>query len=328
MSANHGGDFERAKNIIKEASVAGADAIKFQTYTADSLTLPLKSKDFIINDKKSLWHGKQLYELYQEASTPYEWFPELYAYSKSLDITPFATPFDTEAVQLLEQLNTPAYKIASFEAVDLELITACVKTGKPVIISTGMCSEEDVDSILQTVVQNGGDEVALLKCTSAYPAQHKEANLVTIPEWISKYRIPIGISDHTLGTVTSVAACSLGAVIVEKHFIDKAEPKTPDSEFSLLPSELKRLVAECKAAAESRGVIHYGPVEREINSLQFRRSLYVTKDMKENEIFSRENVRSIRPGYGMAVRQLHNVLGKKASKDIIAGTALTEELIK
>ena len=327
MSANHGGDFQRAKNIIREAVNAGADAIKFQVYTADSLTLPLDSKDFVINDKNSLWYGCQLYDLYKEAATPYQWFPELFDYSKSLGITPFASPFDNDAVQLLEELQSPAYKIASFEAVDTELIAACVKTGKPVIISTGMCSEEDIDYVLNIVKENGGTEVAILKCTSAYPARFSEANLVTIPEWTKKYGIPVGISDHTLGTVASVAGCALGAAIVEKHFIDKAEPKTADSEFSLLPSDLKKLVTECHMAAESRGVIHYGPVDREINSLQFRRSLYATKDIKENDVFSRKNIRSVRPGYGLEVKLLPKILGKKASRDIPVGTALTKDLI-
>lgn len=327
LSANHGGDLARARRIIALAAAAGADSVKFQAYTADSLTIRSDKRDFLI-EGESLWTGKRLYDLYQEAATPYEWFPELFAYARSLGITPFATPFDLEAVKLLQELDAPAYKIASFEAVDIELIEACARTGKPLIISTGLCDAADVADALRAARDAGARDVALLKCTSAYPATAAEANLASIPEMAKTFGVPVGISDHTLGTVVSVAACALGACLVEKHVIDAQEPATADSAFSLLPDELARLVEETRLAQSAIGQVAYGPGERERASLQYRRSLYAVADISAGSQIERGNVRSIRPGMGLAPKHLTEILGRKAARDIEAGTPLSWDLIQ
>lgn len=326
LSANHGGDLSRARRIVEYAAHAGADSIKFQVYTADSLTIRSEKRDFLI-ESESLWTGKRLYDLYAEASTPYEWFPELFAYARKLGITPFATPFDLDAVRLLEDLNSPVYKIASFEAVDLELIEACARTGKPVIISTGMCDADDIADALKAARAAGGSDIALLKCTSSYPATAAEANLAAIPAMAKKFGVPVGISDHSLGTAVSVAACALGACLVEKHVIDAREPATADSAFSLLPDELTRLVEETRIAYDAIGHEAYGPSDRERASLQYRRSLYAVADIKAGAELTRENVRSIRPGMGLVPKHINVVLGRKAKHDIEAGTALNWDLI-
>ena len=326
MSANHGGDLARARRIVELAAQAGADSIKFQVYTADSLTIRSEKRDFLI-ESESLWTGKRLYDLYAEAATPYEWFPELFAHANSLGITPFATPFDLNAVKLLQDLNAPVYKIASFEAVDLELIEACARTGKPVIISTGMCDADDIADALQAVRGAGGRDVALLKCTSSYPATAAEANLSTIPAMAKKFGVPVGISDHSLGTAVSVAACALGACLVEKHVIDAREPSTADSAFSLLPDDLVRLVEETRMAHDAIGHEAYGPGDRERASLQYRRSLYAVAEIKAGALLTRQNVRSIRPGMGLVPKHLNAVLGRKAKQDIDAGTPLSWDLI-
>ena len=326
MSANHGGDLERARRIIRLAAQTGADSLKLQAYSADSITIDCDGPDFRI-EGESLWSGKRLYDLYQEAATPYEWFPELFDYARKLNITPFASVFDLDAVQMLEELDCPAYKIASFEAVDHALIAACARTGKPLIISTGMCDADEAGEAIAVAQREGAGAVAILKCTSSYPARPEDANLTTIPAMAARYRIPIGVSDHTPGTAVAVAACALGACIVEKHFIDAPEPLTADSAFSLTPDEFARLVSEVKVAHASRGLEHYGPVEHEKRSLQFRRSLYVVRDVAKGQAFTRDNVRSIRPGMGLAPKHLDGVVGRKASHDIVAGTALSWNLI-
>lgn len=327
LSANHGGDLARARRIIEVAAEAGADSIKFQVYTADSLTIRSEKRDFLI-ESESLWTGKRLYDLYEEAATPYEWFPELFAHARSLGITPFASPFDLDAVKLLQDLDAPAYKIASFEAVDLELIEACARTGKPVIISTGMCDGNDIAEALKAARGAGSQAIALLKCTSSYPATAAEANLATIPAMAKEFGVPVGISDHSLGTAVSVAACALGACLVEKHVIDAREPATADSAFSLLPDELTRLVDETRMAQAAIGRASYGPGERERASLQYRRSLYAVADIKAGTQLGRSNVRSIRPGMGLAPKHLNTVLGRKATHDIEAGTPLSWDLIQ
>ena len=327
LSANHGGDLERAKRIIKYAADAGADAIKFQAYTASSITIDSEAREFQI-EGESLWAGRRLYELYEEAATPYAWFPELFMYARSLGITPFASPFDADAVDMLEGLNAAAYKIASFEAVDHGLISACARTGKPMIISTGLCSAEETAEALDAARTAGAANIALLKCTSAYPATEEEANLATIPAMQARYGVPVGLSDHTLGTAVSVAASALGAQLIEKHVIDSREPETADSAFSLVPVELKTLVRETRMAHAAIGEESYGPGERERRSMQYRRSLYVVADIKEGEALSAENVRSIRPGNGLAPKHLSDVLGKRASHPIAAGTALAWDLIE
>jgi N-acetylneuraminate synthase len=327
MSANHGGDLERARRIVHLAAEAGADAIKFQVYTADSITLDSSSPGFLI-EGESLWTGRRLHNLYAEASTPYEWFPELFALSRELGIIPFASPFDLEAVRLLEKLDAPAYKIASFEAVDLELIAACARTGKPVIISTGMCRADDVSEAITAARGAGGNKIAILKCTSSYPATPAAANLLTISAMAERFDVCVGVSDHTLGTSVSVAACALGACLVEKHFIDTPEPPTADSAFSLGPVDLRRLVVECREAFEARGNVHYGPFGAEERSLQFRRSLYAVRDIKRGEKLDRDNVRSVRPCYGLAPKHLPEVIGKRAAKDIPFATPLAWDLLE
>ncbi|MEK9968294.1 MAG: pseudaminic acid synthase [Ferrovibrio sp.] len=326
MSANHGGSLDRAKKIIRLAAEAGADSIKLQAYTADSITLNHDGPGFTI-ESESLWHGRRLHDLYDEACTPYAWFPELFNYARSLGITPFATPFDPAAVAMLQELDAPAYKIASFEAVDIELIKVCARTGKPMIISTGMCNEQEIADAIDAARSAGATEISILKCTSAYPATAEAANIASIPAMERRFDVVVGISDHTLGTVVSAAACALGACLVEKHVIDAAEPPTADSAFSLLPDELKRLVSECRDAWSARGTVHYGPIGREKDSLQFRRSLYSVRNISAGEALTRENVRSVRPGYGLAPKHLEEILGRKAKADIPFGTPLSWEML-
>ncbi|MBF0188033.1 MAG: pseudaminic acid synthase [Magnetococcales bacterium] len=326
LSANHGGDLERAKRIIRLAAESGAHAIKFQAYTADSMTLDCDMPGFVI-ESDTLWKGQKLYDLYAKAATPYDWFPELFALARQLGITPFASPFDDEAVEMLEALQAPAHKIASFETIDLALIERCAGTGKPLIISTGLCTREEIDEAVAAFRSAGGRELALLKCNSAYPADPKEANLSLIPDMAHRYGVPIGYSDHTLGTVAAVTACSMGACIVEKHVIDAREPATADSEFSALPDDLKALVEHCRTAFESRGRTVYGPTERERQSLPFRRSLHVVKDVAQGEAFTSENVRALRPGHGMKPKHLREILGKTASRAISVGEPLTPDLV-
>ena len=326
MSANHGGDIERARRIVRLAAAAGADCIKFQAYTADSITLDCDAPGFLI-EGESLWTGRRLHDLYAEAATPYEWFPELFSLARELGITPFATPFDAQAVEMLESLDAPAFKIASFEAVDLELIRACAGTGKPMIISTGMCGEEEIAEAVAAARGFGCDQVAILKCTSAYPATASAANLMTIPAMARRFGVAVGVSDHTLGTAVSVAACALGACIVEKHFIDAPDPPTPDSAFSLEPESLTRLVTDCRDAHTARGAVHYGPFGAEVRSLQFRRSLYTVRDIRAGQVVSHDNIRSVRPGYGLMPKYLPDVLGRRAAIDIPAGTPLTWDLL-
>jgi len=327
LSANHGGSLERAKKIIRAAAKCGADAIKFQAYTADSLTIDSSAPDFIVKSA-SPWKGKRLYSLYQSAATPYEWFPELFALARDLGITPFASAFDAAAVEMLERLEAPAYKIASFEAVDPDLIFLCAQTGKPLIVSTGLCTAEEIEDILKTVRSAGGQEIALLKCNSAYPADLKEANLLGIPEMAQRFNILVGYSDHTLGVTTSMAACALGACIIEKHFIDAREPGTVDSAFSLLPDELTDLITCCRNASLTRGEASYGPSKQEEGSIVFRRSLYAVSDIAAGETFTRSNIRSIRPGYGLAPKHLGEILGKVSKRSIQRGESLHWEMVQ
>jgi pseudaminic acid synthase len=295
LSANHGGSIDRALRIIGLAAECGADAIKFQAYAADSMTLNCDAPGFIIQ-AENVWKGQRLYDLYRNAATPYEWFPRLFAFARELGITPFATPFDLAAIEMMERLEAPAYKIASFEAVDLELVAACARAGKPLIISTGLCSTQEIDDVLQVARAEGCNELALLKCCSAYPANPRDTNLLSIPDMRDRFQVPIGYSDHTLGTTTGIAACALGACIVEKHFIYDRDPPTPDSHFSLVPAELQALIACCREAAVTRGRPIYGPTEQEKESIVFRRSLYATRDIAPGVELTRLNVRSIRPG--------------------------------
>jgi len=327
MSANHGGDKARAMRIIDVAAHAGADAIKFQAYTPDSMTLDVALPGFVI-EADNPWKGRRLYELYAEASTPYDWFPELFQHAREKGIEPFATPFDIEAVRMLEGLNARAYKIASFEAIDLDLIHACASTGKPLIISTGLCSSEEISLSIETARAAGASQIVVLKCNSAYPANPEEANLLTIPDMAEKFGVPIGYSDHTLGVAVAVSACALGACVVEKHVIDARTPKTADSEFSALPHELERLVLECRQAHQARGDVKYGPTQREIGSLVFRRSLYATADIAAGETFSARNVRAIRPGFGLHPKEGPRVMGRKAARLIRRGEPVSWDQVE
>lgn len=326
ISANHGGDFNRALKIISAAAKAGADAVKFQAYTADSLTLDIDHPHFQITGN-SIWAGQNLHALYSQAATPYEWFPDLFAACRNAGIVPFASPFDTAAIEMLEQLDAPAYKIASFEAVDLELIAACAETGKPLIISVGLCDDDEIAGAVTSARSAGARDLILLQCNSAYPSREEDANLVTLPYLSERYSTLVGYSDHTLGTQTATAACALGACVIEKHVIDNSEPKTPDSAFSLQPDAIRTLVEDCRAAWKARGHIRQGVTASEKDSLAFRRSLYVVKNMKSGEPFTRETVRSIRPGHGLAPKHMSGVLGKRSTRDIARGEPLDWAMI-
>lgn len=325
LSANHGGDIERALRIVRLAAEAGADAIKFQAYRAETMTLNIDKPGFIIEGDNP-WTGQRLYELYNVGATPYDWFPRLFDEAHRCGIIPFASPFDDAAVDLLEELDAPAYKIASFEAVDLDLIERCAATHKPLIISTGMASEEEIGDALAAAA--AADGIILLKCTSAYPADASEANLSTIPAMSRRFGVPVGLSDHTLGAAVPTAACALGACAVEKHFIDSRHPETADSSFSALPEEFRELVEHCRTAQLAGGVVQYGPAERESQSLAFRRSLYAVADIPAGAQLTRDNIRTIRPGFGLPAKHIREVLGTKAKSDIALGTPISWDLVR
>ncbi|MBM3565536.1 MAG: pseudaminic acid synthase [Alphaproteobacteria bacterium] len=326
LSANHGGNLERAKKIIRMAADKGADAIKFQAYTPENMTLDCDMPGFVV-EADNPWKGRRLHELYASAATPYSWFPELFATARQAGITPFCSPFGADAVAMLEKLNSPAYKIASFEAVDVDLITTCAKTGKPLIISTGLCTEEEAATALETALRAGAREVALLKCSSAYPSVIEETNLMAIPYMRERFGVPVGYSDHTMGAAVAIAACAIGAYIIEKHVIDSRLPPTADSEFSALPDDLALLVHGCREAFLARGRGQLGPTEREIQSRVFRRSLYAVRDIAAGETLNRDNVHSIRPGYGLLPKYLPELIGRKAKKNIRRGEPISWDLV-
>ena len=325
MSANHNHDFDQAKKIIEAAKEAGADAIKLQTYSPDTMTINVRNKFFQI--KGTIWEGKNLYDLYEEACTPWEWQPKLKKIAEELNLDLFSTPFDQTAVDYLERLDMPAYKIASFELVDLPLIRRIAETGKPAILSTGMASLAEIDEAVKVFRETGGDQIALLKCTSAYPAPLAEMNLRTIPHLAEVFDVPVGISDHTIGLEATIAAAALGACIVEKHFTLSRDACGPDSSFSIEPDEFKAMVKAIRNTEKALGRVNYETTEREKPSTVFRRSLFVVKDMKANSEFTEENVRSIRPGFGLHTRHLDEVLGQKSKRAISKGTPLDWDLI-
>lgn len=326
MSANHNQDFDEAVRIMQAAKEAGADAVKLQTYTPDTITID-SDRDYFQIGKGTIWEGKNLYKLYGEAYTPWEWQARLFAVAEDLGLDCFSSPFDPTAVDFLAGLKAPAYKIASFENVDLPLIRHIAQQGKPIIMSTGMASLAEIDEAVQTLRQSGAVEVALLKCTSAYPAPAEEMNLRTIPHMAAAFGLPVGLSDHTLGITVPVTAVALGACIIEKHFTLSRAVAGPDSAFSLEPEEFKAMVTAVRMAEKAVGEVSYQVTPHEQNSRVFRRSLFVVQDMKAGEPFTPHNVRSIRPGYGLHTRHLEQVLGRHANQDISRGTPLAWELI-
>ncbi len=326
LSANHGQQLDRARELVRMAADAGADAIKLQTYTPDTITLDSDKPWFRIQSG-SLWDGRTLYDLYGEAFTPWEWHAELKALAESLGMALFTSPFDFTAVDFLESIHVPAYKIASFELVDLPLIRRVAATGKPMILSTGMATRDEIEEAVQTAREAGATQLALLKCTSAYPAPPEEANLRTIPELAEAFGCVAGLSDHTLGTGVPIAAVALGASIVEKHVTMRREDGGPDGAFSLEPAELREMIAAIRFTEAALGGVAFGPTSREAGSRQFRRSLFVVEDVAEGEIFTEANVRSIRPSNGLHTRHLDEVLGRRATRAIERGTPLDWDLV-
>ncbi len=314
LSANHNGSIKIAKETIKIAKEIGADAIKLQTYTADTITLNSNKEDFIIKGG-TLWDGKSLYELYEEAHTPWEWHKELFSYAKEIDIDIFSSPFDKTAVDFLEQFDPLAYKIASFEITDYELVRYIASKGKPIIISIGIATIQEIQDVIDICKEVGNEDIILLKCTSAYPAPLEEANLLTIPNMRETFGVEIGFSDHTLGTTAPVVAVTLGAKVIEKHFILDKSIGGADADFSLDKEEFSHMIKAVREAEKLLGIVDYSMSEKKKKSRQFSRSLYVAKDIKKGEVFTEDNIRSVRPGYGMHPKHLKDILGKIAKKD-------------
>ena len=325
LSANHGHSFEKALEVVRAAKDAGADAIKLQTYTPDTLTIDCRRPEFMVG-KGTLWEGKNLHDLYAEAYTPWEWQPDLKKEAEYLGLHCFSTPFDDTAVDFLEGINVPAYKVASFELVDTELLKKVAATGKPVIMSTGMASFEEIEEAVRTLQANGCRYLSLLKCTSAYPSLSEDMNLRTIPHMAEAFGVPVGLSDHTLGVAVPIAAIALGACIIEKHLTMRRSDGVPDGAFSLEPEEFRTMVEAVRMAEKSLGKVSYKMSEKEQASHAFRRSLFAVEDIKKGEEFTRANVRSIRPGHGLPVKELDNVLGRKATSYIPRGTPLSSDL--
>ncbi|MCH1913321.1 pseudaminic acid synthase [Leptospira noguchii] len=327
MSGNHNQSLNRALEIVDAAAAAGAHAIKLQTYTADTITIDKKEGEFLISDPKSLWKGETLYELYKKAYTPWEWHEPIFKRAKEKGILCFSSPFDFTAVDFLETLDAPAYKIASFENIDIPLIRKVAKTGKPIIISTGMANVQEIAEAVDAVRSEGNDQLILLKCTSTYPATPDNTNIVTIPHMKDLFQCEVGLSDHTLGIGVAIASVALGATVIEKHFTLSRVEGGVDSTFSMEPDEMKALVIETERAWQALGRISYDATEKEKASLVFRRSLYVVEDMKKGDLIFEKNVRSIRPGYGLPPKYLEIVLGKRVNQDLKRGTALKWELL-
>ena len=327
MSANHNQDFEQAVKILYAAKEAGADAVKFQTYTPDTLTIKSSDREYFRIGKGTLWKGKTLYELYSEAYMPWEWQPKLKKIADEIGIDIFSTAFDSTAVDFLEEMGVPVHKVASFEIVDIPLIEKMARTGKPLIISTGMATLSEIEEAVQAARKAGATQIALLKCTSAYPAPPEEMNLRTIPHLAEAFHVPVGLSDHTLGIAVPVAAVALGACMVEKHFTLSRDIPGPDSAFSLEPHEFKAMVKAIRTVEKALGKVRYEVGKREKASRVFRRSLFVVKDIKAGEVFTEENVRSIRPGYGLPPKFLKEVLGRQATCNLKAGTPLEWKMI-
>ncbi len=326
LSANHNGKLETAVRIIEAAKKAGADAVKLQTYKPDTITLDCDSEDFKI--RGGLWDGRTLYELYEEAHMPWDWHKPLFDHARKLGITIFSSPFDNTAIDLLEDLNTPAYKIASFEAVDLPLIKYAASTGKPMIISTGMADAEEIQEAVDAAREGGCKQLAVLHCVSGYPAPAEDYNLRTIPDMMERFGLVTGLSDHTLDNTTAITSVAMGASIIEKHFTLDRSGGGPDDSFSLEPADLAALCQGAKTAWQAMGRVDYGRKSSEQGNAKFRRSLYFVKAMSANEKITPDCIRSVRPGYGLAPKFLHEIIGKKVTQDIKQNSPVTMSLIK
>lgn len=325
LSANHNGRLDTAMRIVEEAKKAGADAVKLQTYKPDTITLQFDTEEFQIHG--GLWDGRTLYELYEEAHMPWDWHKPLFDHARKLGITIFSSPFDNTAIDLLEDLNAPAYKIASFEAVDLPLIKYAASTGKPMIISTGMADAAEIDEAIEAAREGGCKELAILHCVSGYPAPAEDYNLRTLSDMVERYGLVTGLSDHTLDNATAITSVALGASIIEKHFTLDRSGGGPDDSFSLEPLELAALCLGAKTAWAALGKVDYGRKSSELSNVKFRRSLYFIKNMKSGDLVTADCVRSVRPGYGVAPKFFDNILGKCVKRDITAGTAVQWDLI-
>lgn len=327
LSGNHNQSIVRALAIVDAAADAGVDAIKIQTYTADTMTMDLQTDDFSINEAGSLWKGRSLYELYKEAYTPWEWHAKIFEHAKKRGLIAFSSPFDDSAVDFLEELNAPMYKIASFENTNIPLIRKIAKTGKPVIISTGMATAAELDNAVSELRGNGCEQFVLLKCTSTYPATPDNTNLATIPHMHQLVNCQIGLSDHTLGIGVGVASVAYGVTVIEKHFTLNRADGGVDSAFSMEPHEMKLLVEECARAQQAIGEVHYGPTNAENNSLKYRRSLYIVKDIKKGEVITEEHIKAIRPGFGLEPKYKDLIIGKRINRDCERGTPLSWTLL-
>lgn len=328
MSGNHNHSLERALQIVDAAAESGVDALKLQTYTADTMTIDKSDGEFFIEDPNSLWKGESLYSLYQKAYTPWEWHKAIFARCKEKGIICFSTPFDFTAVDFLEELDCPIYKIASFENIDIPLIKRVAQTGKPMIVSTGMASLSELDDLVRTARENGCQDLTLLKCTSSYPATPEGTNLWTIPHMKKLFKCHVGLSDHTLGIGAAVASVALGATVIEKHFTLSRADGGVDAAFSLELAEMAQLVRECNTAYEALGEVSYEVQEQEKKSVVFRRSLYIVEDMKAGDVITEKNMRSIRPGLGLSPKYYEDLLGRSICQNVSKGTAVSWDLIK
>lgn len=326
LSANHNGSKDVALKTIRAAKRAGADAVKFQTYTADTITLDCQNEDFKIK-QGTLWDGRYLYDLYQEAYTPWEWHRELYDVAKAEGLICFSSPFDKSAVDFLESLGNPIYKIASFEITDVDLIAYAARKGKPMVISTGIATEEDIRLAVDTCRSAGNNDITLLKCTSSYPAPIEEANLCMIADLANRFKVKVGLSDHTLGSIAGITAVSLGACMIEKHFILDRSIGGPDAFFSMNELEFSQMVKDIRTVESAIGQVNYEPTDKMKAGRVFSRSLYVAENMKKGEVITEINVRSVRPGYGLHPKYLPEILGKKVNRDIEKGTRFTLDYI-
>ncbi|MCA1055309.1 pseudaminic acid synthase [Rossellomorea aquimaris] len=327
LSGNHNQSLDKALRLVEEAAKAGVDAVKIQTYTPDTMTLNIKNNEFVIDNPDNIWNGHSLYDLYEKAYTPWEWHNPIFEKCHELGVIPFSSPFDETAVDFLESLNVPMYKIASFENIDLPLIKKVASTGKPIIISTGMASIAELDDAVRTAKEAGCKDIVLLKCTSTYPASPKDTNLLTIPHMRELFDCEVGLSDHTLGIGVAVASISFGAKVIEKHLTLSRSEGGVDAAFSLEPNELKQLVTEANRAFDAIGQIKYGPTEKEKNSLKRRRSIYIVKDIKAGEILTKEHIKCIRPGLGLSPKYFNVLVGKTVKRDLKKGTPMSWDIV-